>query len=197
MVNPTFSEEGWDAEAYQEGIEARLADRAAEGGSIHGEVDFLMAFAPHRVLDAGCGTGRVAAELARRQISVVGIDADPAMVDLARREHPGLSWLVGDLADFEMAETFDVVVMAGNVLIFTPPDSQAAVLARCADHLSPDGHLVSGFQLGHGYEVSSLDDEARAAGLELVGRWSSWDRDAFTPESDYAVSVHRLRGLGA
>ena len=43
-----------------------------------------------RVLDAGCGTGRVAIELARRGIEVVGVDADPDMLERARRRAPQL-----------------------------------------------------------------------------------------------------------
>src|SRR5262249_53540301 len=46
-----------------------------------------------RVLDAGCGTGRVAIELARRGFSVVGLDSDTVMLDTARAKAPELSWV--------------------------------------------------------------------------------------------------------
>ena len=53
---------------------------AAEGKSIHGEADCVCRFEPASVLDAGCGTGRVAVELAARGLDVVGVDLDPAMI---------------------------------------------------------------------------------------------------------------------
>ena len=63
---------------------------AAEGKSIHGEADLVCRFEPGSVLDAGCGTGRVAIELAARGIDVVGVDLDPAMLDHARLKAPSL-----------------------------------------------------------------------------------------------------------
>src|SRR5919204_5229355 len=54
--------------------------RARAGENVHGEADFVESFHPGSVLDAGCGTGRVAIELARRGIEVVGVDLDPGML---------------------------------------------------------------------------------------------------------------------
>ena len=76
----------------------RWADLAAAGASVHGEADLVTSFAPRTVLDAGCGTGRVAIELARRGIEAVGVDADPAMLDRAREKAPDLRWIEADLA---------------------------------------------------------------------------------------------------
>ena len=180
----------WDGEEYQERFDAL----AARGVEMHGEVDFLMTLAPGSVLDAGCGTGRVARELAVRGIDVVGIDVDPSMIESARRRSPELEWHIVDLADVDLDRRFDVVVMAGNVLIFTPAGTHAAVVARCAGHLAPNGALVSGFQLGRGYELDEYDRHCEAAGLTLVDRFSTWDRDAFPGDGSYAVSVHRPDG---
>ncbi len=73
---------------------------AARGESVHGEADLVTSLVPSgaAVLDAGCGTGRVAIELASRGYEVVGVDLDPAMLDLARAKAPELGWLQGDLA---------------------------------------------------------------------------------------------------
>ena len=62
--------------------------RAAAGENVHGEADFVERFAPASVLDAGCGTGRVGRELARRGRDVVGVDLDPAMLATARQKAP-------------------------------------------------------------------------------------------------------------
>ncbi|HTN78213.1 MAG TPA: class I SAM-dependent methyltransferase, partial [Acidimicrobiales bacterium] len=102
---------GWDGDDYQK----QFDDLAEQGVDVHGEADFVMRFAPESVLDAGCGTGRVARELARRGVSVVGVDADASMVDTARRLSPELEWHVADLATLDLGRTFAVVVMAGNV----------------------------------------------------------------------------------
>jgi len=146
---------------------------------------------PATVLDAGCGTGRVAAELARRGIEVVGIDRDPSMIATARALAPGIGFHVADVADADLGRTFDVVVMAGNVPLFTPEGTHAALVAGCARHLAPGGRLVAGFQLGTGYGVDDYDRDAGAAGLVLESRVATWDGDPFGPDADYAVSVHR------
>jgi SAM-dependent methyltransferase len=146
---------------------------------------------PRTVLDAGCGSGRVAIELARRDLVVVGVDADASMVEAARRRAPELEWHVADLAALALGRTFDVVTMAGNVPLFTPPGTQAALVAGCARHVAPGGCLVTGFQLGRGYELDAFDADAEAAGLAREHRWSAWDRAPFDPDAGYAVSLHR------
>lgn len=177
----------WQGDDYQ----ARF-DRLAEAGTdVHGEAGFVLAFSPASVLDAGCGTGRVAIELARRGVEVVGVDLDESMLATARRLGPELTWLRSDLAHLDLGRTFDVVVMAGNVPLFTPPGTHAALVAGVARHVGPRGHLVAGFSLGRGYELVDYDAHASAAGLALVERWATWDRQPFTEGSDYAVSVHR------
>ena len=60
--------------------------RAAAGENVHGEADFVQTFSPASVLDAGCGTGRVGRELARRGIEVVGVDIDAEMLETAKKQ---------------------------------------------------------------------------------------------------------------
>ena len=158
---------------------------------VHGEADFLERFRPATVLDAGCGTGRVAAELARRGIEVVGIDRDPSMIATARQLAPGVEFHVADVADVAVGRRFALIVMAGNVPLFTPEGTQAALVAGCARHLEQGGRLVAGFQLGRGYTVGQYDGDCRAAGLEEEARFATWDGDSFDPAGGYAVSVHR------
>ena len=106
--------------------------RAAAGENVHGEADFVQTFAPKSVLDAGCGTGRVGRELARRGLDVVGVDIDPEMLDTARRKAPGVDWRLADLASVDLGRTFDAIVMAGNVMIFLEPGTETAVVANMA-----------------------------------------------------------------
>ena len=92
----------------------------------------------------------------------------------------------------DLGRRFDVVVMAGNVMIFLEPGTEAAVVANLARHLEPGGALVAGFSLEPGrLDLATYDAHAASAGLELAERWATWDRQPFAG-GDYAVSVHRL-----
>lgn len=179
----------WDGDEYQKKFDA-LAEQGVE---VHGEVDFLLRLdpAPGRVLDAGCGTGRVAVELRRRGIDVTGVDVDESMLATARDRVPEISWVHADLTALDLGEVFRVVVMAGNVPLFTPPGTEGALVAGVARHVEPMGRLVSGFSLGRGYETADYDAHCAAAGLTLVDRYSTWDGEPFTEASDYTVNVHQ------
>jgi SAM-dependent methyltransferase len=172
--------------------DTRWSAMAARGESIHGEADFVQRLHPHSVLDAGCGTGRVAIELARRGVEVVGVDLDEAMLDVARAKAPDLMWVTADLVDVRLDRAFDVVVLPGNVMIFVDPGTERAVVANMADHLVDGGHLVAGFQLDRGYPLARYDDDCAAAGLSLESRFATWEGDPWVPGGTYAVSVHRL-----
>ncbi len=124
---------------------------------------------------------------------MVGVDVDPSMIDEARRRAPEMAWVEADLALLGLGRTFDLVVMAGNVLLFTRPGTEGAVIAACGRHVAGAGVLVAGFQLGRGVGLEEYDTHCEAAGLHLEERWSTWDREPFVPGGDYAVSVHRRR----
>lgn len=178
-----------------EDYDAAWEEMAAAGEDIHGEADLVQALLPAggRVLDAGCGTGRVAIELARRGFAVIGVDADEAMLAAARRKAPGLRWVLADLADraSPVAGPFDLVLLAGNVMIFVEPGTEEAVLKNLTLMLAPGGMLVAGFSLlPDRLSLRSYDHLAAGAGLNPLHRWSTWNRQPFT-DGDYAVSVHR------
>ena len=175
----------WEGDEYQ----ARFDRLAAAGAEVHGEADFVESYGPSSVLDAGCGTGRVGIELARRGIEVVGADLDRSMLATARGRSPELTWVEADLTELELDRTFDLVLLAGNVPLFTRPGTQPALVARCAEHVAPEGRLVAGFSLDGGYGIDAWDAACTAAGLALVDRFATWSRDPFT-RGDYAVSVH-------
>ncbi len=177
--------------------DARWVSLAAAGQNIHGEADVVEAllaeYGGDTVLDAGCGTGRVAIELDRRGFPVTGVDADPDMLAAARGKASELTWLHGDIADPDaLAGTapVDLVLLAGNVMIFLEPGTEERVVANLATRLNPGGLMVSGFSLQPGgLTVERYDEVTAAAGLRPVARWATWDRDPFDG-GDYAVSVH-------
>ena len=194
----------WDGTNAPRGevYDAQWERLAAAGESIHGEADLIDALLQEhggqRVLDAGCGTGRVAIELAVRGYEVVGLDLDDSMLDAARTKAPELTWVRADLATLEPTDhspaaptTFDAVVMAGNVMIFVQPGTEGRVLERLGALLGADGLLIAGFQLRPDrIGLAEYDRFAAEAGLEPVVRWATWDREPFA-SGDYAVSVHR------
>jgi len=177
--------------------DARWERLAASGVGVHGEADLIESLLSETggsaVLDAGCGTGRVAIELAARGFAVVGLDADPAMLAAARSKAPDLRWIEADLVDTgaHLGEAFDLVALPGNVMIFLDRGTEPDVVGQLAARLRPGGLLVAGFQLQTGrLTLDRYDEITAAAGLQLVDRWATWDREPFHG-GDYAVSVHR------
>jgi SAM-dependent methyltransferase len=177
----------FDGRSYQ----ARIDAMAERGIDVHGEATLVRSYQPTTVFDAGCGTGRVAIELARRGIEIVGVDADGSMIDEARRRAPHLLWIEADLATVDLGRTFDVVLLAGNVPLFCPVPDRPALVASCAAHVAPAGRLLAGFQLGKAYDLSEYDAGCTGAGLTLEARWATWDGEPFVEGGAYAVSVHR------
>jgi 2-polyprenyl-3-methyl-5-hydroxy-6-metoxy-1,4-benzoquinol methylase len=178
----------------------RFRRLAAEGADLAGEARLLDAIVGRaaRILDAGCGTGRVGAELAARGHTVVGVDVDPELIAAAKLDHPGPTWLVADLAELDLAAMaepapFDAAILAGNVMAFLAPDSEARVLTQVAGHVRPDGVVVAGFGLERGYALTDFDAHAAAAGLQLEHRFATWDLRPPAADPTFAVSVFRRR----
>lgn len=174
--------------------DARWDTMATNGESVHGEVDFVVTYPGQTVLDAGCGMGRVAIELRNRGRKPVGVDNDTDMLVYARRRAPELEWVDQDLATLHLGRRFDLIVMAGNILVFVVPDDRPQVVAAMAAHLEPGGRLITGSTyegvFAAGLTLGDFDRWATDAGLVLEERYAGWDRAPYTG-GDYAVSVHR------
>jgi 2-polyprenyl-3-methyl-5-hydroxy-6-metoxy-1,4-benzoquinol methylase len=183
----------WRASIDLDEYQRRFERLEQSGVSAHGEADLIESFRPATVLDAGCGTGRVAVELHRRGIDVVGVDLDDDLLALARRADAGVTWVHADLAMVRLDRRFDVVAMPGNVMVFCDPADRGAIVANLAGMVADGGVLIAGFQIESGDDALTLaeyDAYCTAARLEPVGRWSTWQGDRYTG-GDYAVSVHR------
>jgi SAM-dependent methyltransferase len=176
----------------------RFRAMASAGDDLAGEARLVDAMAPRgaRILDAGCGPGRVGGYLASVGHQVVGVDVDPALIAAAEQDHPGPRWLVGDLAELDLpargiAEPFDVVVSAGNVMTFVAPSTRVQVLTRLRAHLKAGGRAVIGFGAGREYEFSDFLDDAATAGLTPDLLLSTWDVRPYTDDSDFLVALLR------
>ena len=173
----------------------RFRSLRREGADLEGEARLVDAMVQpgSRLLDAGCGTGRLAGALHRRGHDVVAVDADPQLIAAARQDHPGPQFQVADLAELDLDEDpFDLVVCAGNVMVFLAPGSEQRVLDRLRAHTRPGGRIVIGFRREPYYSYDQFDEDVAATGLSLEYRFSTWSLDPFSAASTFAVSVLRV-----
>lgn len=197
----------WLATRTRSGAEydAPYEQRAKAGMDIHGEANLveklLTRYRPiepqesYSVLDAGCGTGRMAIELARRGVEVVGVDLDEVMLSRAKTKAPELRWELADLSKVSLHRRFDAIVLAGNVMIFVTPGTEAAVLKNMANHLDDGGLLLAAFELTprpwSQLTIEKYEDISAAVGLSTVARWSTWEQAAWKKGDHYVVSLHK------
>lgn len=176
----------------------RFRAMARAGDDLAGEARFVDAMAPRgaHILDAGCGPGRLGGYLTTVGHRVVGVDVDPALIDAAGHDYPGPRWLVGDLAELDLpargiAEPFDVIVSAGNVMAFLAPSTRIQVLSRLRAHVADDGRAAIGFGAGRDYEFDVFLNDAVDAGFAPDLLLSTWDLRPFTDDSDFLVALLR------
>lgn len=131
----------------------------------------IAAFAEHvaaaggRVLDAGCGPGRLVGELRRLGLGVVGADISPAMIERARALFPDLRFDVAPLGELPYDDNSFDGLITWYSLIHTHPRDLPRTLTELVRVLRPGGHLLAGFQIGTGERVIN---NAYGTGHELT-----------------------------
>ncbi|HEX5983037.1 MAG TPA: class I SAM-dependent methyltransferase [Solirubrobacterales bacterium] len=133
----------------------------------------LAAVADGRVLDLGCGTGRVARHLARQGHEVVGLDRDPQLIDELNARATDLSCRgeVGDARDFSLARGDFGLALAPMQLfqLFTGSEERVSCLRSVAEHLQPGG--IAAIAIAEGVLGGfNREDEAKPDSLEIDGR---------------------------
>ena len=196
MARPTRWETD-TAEGHSEWYIKRFRNMTAQGDDLFGEARLIDAMVGRRsrILDAGCGPGRLGGYLHGQGHTVVGVDADPKLIEAAEHDYPGPRWLVGDLSELDLpargeTEPFDAAILAGNVLAFVAPDTEADVLTRVGSHLRPDGFLAVGFHTNR-IPMVAYEAAVAASGLTEEHRFATWDLRPWRDDADFIVDILR------
>lgn len=189
-----------DNATMREQYDQRFRQLQQDGEDIAGEARFIDALLDRQstVLDAGCGSGRLTAELNLHGHLCIGVDKDEALLRTARELHgPGHDFLHADLASLtpqrlqadNCPSRYDLIAAIGNVMVFLAPGSELHVLRHFASLLASRGRLVTGFATDRDYSLAQFDSDAAAAGLVLEHRFATWQLGPFQADSEWATSV--------
>jgi SAM-dependent methyltransferase len=183
------------AVSYADQLRDRLAGEPYLLASLALFADLVRTAGAGPVADVGCGPGHVTAHLRDLGIDAFGIDLSPAMIDLARRDHPDLRFEVGSMTDLDLADASVAGLLAFYSLIHVPDDAVPTALAHFHRVLRPGGPLLLGFHVG---DVSRLKTQGYGGHPMKVyvhrrqpARVAAWLRDAgFTVEAQTLLDPH-------
>lgn len=136
------------AESYADLLRDALADAPYERALLALFAELVRDGGGGPVVDVGCGPGRLTGHLHALGLDVSGIDLSPGMIDVARRDHPGLRFTVGSMTELDFADSSVGGLLAWFSLIHLPDDVVPGVLARFRRALRPDGVLLLAFHRG-------------------------------------------------
>ncbi len=147
--------------------------------------DVVKLLAPQpgeRILDVGCGTGQLTADIAKSGAEVMGIDYSPGMIATARKNCPELRFEVADAAQLPFENEFDAVF--SNAVLHWVRD-QPGVVASVARALKPGGRFV--FEMGGRGNIQqiwkAMAGALRSLGVEHPERLWPW---FYASVSEYA-----------
>jgi SAM-dependent methyltransferase len=145
------------------------------------------------VADVGCGPGHITALLHELGIDAFGIDLSPAMIDLARHDHPGLRFEVGSMTDLRLADASLAGLLAVWSLIHIPDEAIPSVFGHFRRVLHPSGPLLLGFHVGNESRLKTQGYGGHPMKVHVHRRQpdqvAAWLRDAgFTIEAQLLLN---------
>jgi SAM-dependent methyltransferase len=136
------------AEDYAELLRDQLAESEFDRAMLGVFAEHVARAGGGLVGDLGCGPGRIAGHLAGLGLDMIGVDLSPRMVEVARREHPGIRFEVGSMARLPFPDAALAGALAWYSIIHTPDERQQELYAEFARVVRPGGPLLLAFQLG-------------------------------------------------
>jgi SAM-dependent methyltransferase len=136
------------AVSYSDQLRDALAGEPYLGAALALFADLVHRAGGGPVADVGCGPGHVTAHLHELGVDAFGIDLSPVMIDMARRDHPGLRFEVGSMTDLDLADASVAGLLAFWSLIHVPDDAVPTVFGHFWRALRPGGPLLLGFHVG-------------------------------------------------
>jgi SAM-dependent methyltransferase len=143
------------AEAYADLVRDAVAEQPYLRAALGLFADLVRAAGDGPVADVGCGPGHFTAHLHALGVDAFGIDLSPAMIDIARRDHPDLRFEVGSMTDLQLADGETAGLLVSWSLIHIPDDAIPAVFAQFRRVLRPGGPLCVGFHVGSGVRLKT------------------------------------------
>lgn len=184
--------EAYDAAAatYAQLFRDSLRDCPLDRAMLGAFAEAVRASGDGRVADLGCGPGHITAHLEELGLVACGVDASPAMIELARQAYPGLRFDVGSMAALDIADGVLGGVLSRWSIIHTPPRELPAILAEFHRVLAPGGHLLIGFSAtdGPSHPTQVFDHTVAPA-----YRWSPDHLAAMLRESGLAEVARMIR----
>lgn len=173
----------------------RFETMRANGQDIWGEARLVDAMVDRasRILDAGCGAGRLSDYFQQAGHQVIGVDIDPALIEASRALNPKVDFRCGDLAELPKVlgsdTQCDALVCTGNVMTFLAPSTRLLVLSHFAAVLAEGGRAVIGFGANRGYTFEQFFEDAQAAGLQVEQKFSTWQLHPYEGSSTFLVAI--------
>ncbi|GAA3814618.1 class I SAM-dependent DNA methyltransferase [Streptomyces phyllanthi] len=182
------------AVSYADRIREALAGEPFLRAALALFADQVSAAGGGPVADVGCGPGHVTAHLRRSGVDAFGIDLSPAMIDVARRDHPGVRFEVGSMTDLGLADTSVAGLLAFWSLIHVPDDAVPTVFDHFHRVLRPGGPLLLGFHVGDGSRLKTRGYGGHPMNVHVHRRRpdpvAAWLRDAgFTLEAQMLLDL--------
>jgi SAM-dependent methyltransferase len=174
-------------EMAREALDGQPLDRAV----LRAFAEFVQEGEPGLVAELGCGPGRTTAHLRDLGLDVFGVDLSPAMIQLARRNHPDLRFELDSMDALDLDDSALRGIASWYSLIHIPAQEVPRYLAEFARLLAPGGHLLLGFFDAEGEPLSAFDHKVTTA-----YRWPIDELASLAGEAGFVEVGRMLREPG-